>query len=191
MCFANCLEENFSNIEKHSPLQSLQKSTRIRYEICSKLTIKGTRNTSLILFCCLYCQLWIYFTPFSSVSIDDFDNFLFVCRVRAKYLQIDALIFDSKCRFDFLCYRTAKIKKKKSWTLSCITSQDGQTHLKILAAFAVFENVYIRSEYSEKLRNKVSIFNQAFSVEAANLFKIAFKSNIQSTTSATKTYGSK
>ena len=34
-----------------------------------KVDIKGNRATS---FCCLYCQLWTYFTPFFGVSIVHF-----------------------------------------------------------------------------------------------------------------------
>ena len=30
---------------------------------------KDTRTTPIVLFCCLYCQLWTYFTPSSSISI--------------------------------------------------------------------------------------------------------------------------
>ena len=43
------------------------RKTRKRSEICSKLTIK-----TLTSFWCFYCLLWIYFIPFSTVSIVDF-----------------------------------------------------------------------------------------------------------------------
>ena len=39
-------------------------NTRTRCEICSELTIK-----TLVSLWCLYCQLWTYFIPCSSVSI--------------------------------------------------------------------------------------------------------------------------
>ena len=39
-------------------------NTRTRCEICSELTIK-----TLVALWCLYCQLWTYFIPCSSVSI--------------------------------------------------------------------------------------------------------------------------
>ena len=35
---------------------------------------KSTRTTSMTSFCCFYCQLWTYFTPFSSVFIIDFEQ---------------------------------------------------------------------------------------------------------------------
>ena len=46
------------------------RNTRIRCEICSKLTIK-TRQAS---FSCLYCSLWIYFIPCSKVFIVNFEH---------------------------------------------------------------------------------------------------------------------
>ena len=44
--------------------------TRTKCEICSKLTIK----MPLASFWYLYCQLWTYFTPCSSVSIVNFEH---------------------------------------------------------------------------------------------------------------------
>ena len=44
------------------------RKTRTRCEICSKLTIK-TQERRLALFWCLYCWLWTFFTPCSSVSV--------------------------------------------------------------------------------------------------------------------------
>ena len=41
------------------------KNTRARCVICSKLTIKTW---------CLYCKLWTYFTPVSSVSVGNFEQ---------------------------------------------------------------------------------------------------------------------
>ena len=45
------------------------RNTRIRYEICSELIIKTMAS-----FWCLYCKLWTYFTPCSSVSIAKFEQ---------------------------------------------------------------------------------------------------------------------
>ena len=39
-----------------------------------KVDNKNTRTTSLMLFCCFYCLLWTYFTPFFSVFIVDFEQ---------------------------------------------------------------------------------------------------------------------
>ena len=39
-----------------------------------KVNNKDTRTTSLSSFWCLYCYLWTYFSPSSSVSIVDFDQ---------------------------------------------------------------------------------------------------------------------
>ena len=44
-------------------------NTRTRYEICSKLTIKTPERRHW-----LYCWLWTYFTPCSSVSIVNFEQ---------------------------------------------------------------------------------------------------------------------
>ena len=41
------------------------RNTRTMCEICSKLTLK----TPMVSFWCLFCKLWIYFTPCSCVSI--------------------------------------------------------------------------------------------------------------------------
>ena len=48
------------------------RNTRKMFEICSKLTIKTT--TSLPSFCCLYCKLWTYLTPFSILSMVYFEQ---------------------------------------------------------------------------------------------------------------------
>ena len=50
------------------------RNTKTRCEICSKLTIKNTRMTSIASFCCFYCSLWAYFTPCSSVSTVNFEH---------------------------------------------------------------------------------------------------------------------
>ena len=70
------------------------RNTRRKYEICSKLTIKTPERRRLYFpvfgqnrrFCqntgkygwrrsdVFYCQLWTYFTPFSKVSIADFEQ---------------------------------------------------------------------------------------------------------------------
>ena len=58
------------------------RNTRTRREICSKLTIKTSRRRhwlytifrSLMLFWFIYCYLWTYLTPCSSVSIVDFEQ---------------------------------------------------------------------------------------------------------------------
>ena len=41
--------------------------------------VKDTRATSLTSFSCLYCLLWTYFTPFSSISIVEFDQVNVCC----------------------------------------------------------------------------------------------------------------
>ena len=50
------------------------KNTRKRYENLFKVNNKDTRTTSMTLFWCFYCELLTYFTPFSSVSIVDFEQ---------------------------------------------------------------------------------------------------------------------
>ena len=39
-----------------------------------KVNNKNTRTTLLTLFWCFYCQLWIYFTCFSSVFVVEFEQ---------------------------------------------------------------------------------------------------------------------
>ena len=40
----------------------------------SQVNNKDTRTTPMKSFWCLYCYLWRYFTPCSSVSIVDFEH---------------------------------------------------------------------------------------------------------------------
>ena len=40
----------------------------------SQVNNKDTRTTPMKSFWCLYCYLWRYFTPGSSVSIVDFEH---------------------------------------------------------------------------------------------------------------------
>ena len=49
------------------------RNTRTMSEICSKLPI-DTRKTPMTSFWCLYCVLWTYLTPCSSVSIINFEQ---------------------------------------------------------------------------------------------------------------------
>ena len=51
-----------------------------------KVNNKDTRRTSLTSFWCLYCQLWIYFLSFSSVSVVDFEQELKVEVTLAAFL---------------------------------------------------------------------------------------------------------
>ena len=39
-----------------------------------KVNNKNTRKTPVTSFWCFYCQLWTYFTPFSGVSLADFEQ---------------------------------------------------------------------------------------------------------------------
>ena len=48
-------------------------NTRLRCEICSKLTRK-TPERRQASFRCLYCEFWTYFPPCSSVSIVNFNQ---------------------------------------------------------------------------------------------------------------------
>ena len=88
------------------------------------------------------------------------DNFLFVCRVRAKYLQIDALIFDSKCRFDFLCYWPAKIKKKNREPFHALRLKVARHTLKFLqhllflkmftSGLSILRNYELKGQFSTR-----------------------------------------
>ena len=53
-------------------------NTRKRCEICSKFTVK-TPERRQWRRSGLYSQLWIYFTPFSTVSIDNFEQVSLKC----------------------------------------------------------------------------------------------------------------
>ena len=48
------------------------RNTSTRYEICSKLTIKTSERRQWRR--CFHCQLWTYFTSWSSVSIVNFEQ---------------------------------------------------------------------------------------------------------------------
>ena len=48
------------------------RNTKTRYEICSKLTIKASERHQWRR--CFHCQLWTYFTSWSSVSIVNFEQ---------------------------------------------------------------------------------------------------------------------
>ena len=52
----------------------INRNTRTRCEIFSKLTIKALRRTPMASFWCFYCLLETYFTPYSSVSIVNFEQ---------------------------------------------------------------------------------------------------------------------
>ena len=63
VCWSNLFPSN-----KHLPVQSQQKKLGEGCKICSKLS---TSSTSVW---CPFCWLWTYFTPFSSVSIADYEQ---------------------------------------------------------------------------------------------------------------------
>ena len=55
-----------------------------------KVNNKDTGATPLVSFWCLYCQLWTYLTPCSSVSIVDFEleislSYIWICTTRSSH----------------------------------------------------------------------------------------------------------
>ena len=58
-----------------------------------KVNNKETRLTSVILFWCLYCYLWKYFTPFSCISIVDSEQ-VNLCWVWSLFGEIRPYLAD-------------------------------------------------------------------------------------------------
>ena len=67
-----------------------------------KVNNKNTRTTSLTSFCCFYSYLWTYFTPFSSVSIVNFEqvNVSWASFERFGFFQVKML--NKVCLFEAL-----------------------------------------------------------------------------------------
>ena len=68
-----------------------------------KINNKDTRKAS---FWCLYCQLWTYFTPCSTVSIVNFEQ------VNADW------VFAHKFIFHEIVGKSQEVKTKISWSNS-------------------------------------------------------------------------
>ena len=66
------------------------RNTRARCEICWKLTIKIPERR-LASFWYIYCYIWTYFTPCSSISIVNFEH---VIAGWESFLQIEIIFFD-------------------------------------------------------------------------------------------------
>ena len=62
-------------------------------EICSKFTTKNPRTMPMKSFLYFYCQLRTYFTPFSSVSIADFEQ------VNASWVQNKVPLYFNTCQY--------------------------------------------------------------------------------------------
>ena len=63
---------------EHLLVQSQQQKHQKKMYNMFRVNTRDTRTTSIISFWCPYCQLLAYFTPFSRVSIADFEH-IFVC----------------------------------------------------------------------------------------------------------------
>ena len=62
-----------------------------------KVKNKNTRTTPLALFWCLYCYLSTCFTPFSSVSIVNFEHEIAGWVLRSNSLNIQCLVSTKRC----------------------------------------------------------------------------------------------
>ena len=80
-----------------------------------KVNNKNNRTTSLTLLWCFYCQLWSYFTPFSSVSIADFEqvNVSWEWVDGKKYHQIQKFNDLVRSIFRILTYFSVVLKLQK------------------------------------------------------------------------------
>ena len=58
------------------------KSSRTICEICSWWTKITSEPSQLMSLSCIYCQLWIYLRPCSSVSIAELEQVIICCRER-------------------------------------------------------------------------------------------------------------
>ena len=55
---------------------------------------------SLMSFCCLYCYLWVYFTPFSRVSIANMEHVFIRWKDAAKNVMKMYQFCVKKCELD-------------------------------------------------------------------------------------------
>ena len=95
-----------------------KRSTRAKFEICSKLAIKipERRHWPLASFWHLYCQFWTYFTPCSSVSIVNFEHVKAGCvETRRLYYIITCCFFLWMLRLNIIKVKSNFGKENRSW----------------------------------------------------------------------------
>ena len=131
------------------------RETRKRCEICSKLTIKTSKRHHWR----HYCQLWTYFTPFSSVSIVDF-----YCR-QVNVGWIFRKIYKSGVIFDPLnfCWYVIQILRKKVLILSgvvssIITASQNQVNWNAMCSwYSIVSNSYVIITNTERQHKVVKL----------------------------------
>ena len=87
-----------------------------------KVNNENIRTTSMTSFWCFHCKLWTYFTPFSSVSIVNFQHVIAGCDINKQLYsnQVVSFLFKSsrlgnKQRHRKWCPAANKIFKKKKY----------------------------------------------------------------------------
>ena len=131
------------------------RDTRKRREICSKLTIKTSKRHHWR----HYCQLWTYFTSFSSVSIVDFH-----CR-QVNVGWIFRKIYKSGVIFDPLnfCWYVIQILRKKVLILfrvvsSIITASRNQVNWNAMYSwYSIVSNSYVIITNTERQHKVVKL----------------------------------
>ena len=100
---------------------------------------RDIRAISLTLFWCLYCQLWTFFTHFSSASVADFEqvrsfpptagaNKFSKNAAWAKWIIIIYLVGDDNLRESFACRHQLSI----FWLMNTFSNNPNTINLKIL-----------------------------------------------------------
>ena len=108
-----------------------------------KVNNKDTRTTSLKSFSCFYCYFWKYFTPFSRVSISDFEQ----VNVSWKALSITYS-------------RSLKIRKSYAWHKGSSPNFASNINwiTKLLIPLKSLENHRFSNDFSGN-RNKLILLN--------------------------------
>ena len=95
------------------------RNTRSSCEICLKLTIKTLQRCQEMSFWCLYCQLWKYFTPFSSVFIVEFEQ-VNVCWEEWSWQKLMPMIHNISQMTEYVRFRSedkGKLNEKNSFNM--------------------------------------------------------------------------
>ena len=91
-----------------------------------KVNNKETRTTPMALFWCLYCYLWTYFTPCSSVSIVNFEH------VNADW-EVNHWVLFLRINHHFSsCFENVnKMFRKYDWKSSCLAKSQTYKYFQL------------------------------------------------------------
>ena len=68
-------------------------------------------------FWCIYCQLWTYFTPFSCVSIVNFEHVIVGWEVKKSYSRIILCLIWIRIKIEFVCNSSTWTEISFDWYL--------------------------------------------------------------------------